>query len=252
MAPRDDARDARDLLLFEQLPDPGARDELFARFRTMSDFLARQYGGRGEALDDLQQVAGIGLLKAIDGFDTTRGVRFTTYATATIVGELKRHFRDKGWAMHVPRRLQEIGLEVNRASSDLSQELGRSPSVLEIATRTDLDPDDVLDGLDALRAYSTSALEVAPDDRSDAPIDLLGAVDPAMGLVDEFVSLAPGIEDLDPRERRILYLRFFNDMTQSEIAEAVGVSQMHVSRLLAQALDTLRERSMPAAPEDSS
>jgi RNA polymerase sigma-B factor len=221
--------------------DPSARDELVQRFSSLAAYLARRFSGRGEPLDDLIQVANLGLVKAIDRFDAERGVQFSTYATATILGELKRHFRDRTWAIRVPRSLQESGLAVNRAVADLHQELARPPTVSEIATRTGLSEEAVLEAMEALQGYSTSSLD-APSDDDRTRLERIGGPDASLELLDSWTSVAPHVKDLPPRERRLLYLRFFRDMTQAEIAEDLGISQMHVSRLLSATLQQLRER----------
>jgi RNA polymerase sigma-B factor len=226
--------------LFERMPDPAARDELATRFLPFAEYLARRFSGRGESLEDLTQVAMIGMLNAIDRFDATREVQFSTYAAATIVGELKRHFRDKGWALRVPRRLQELAVQVNRALPELTQSLGRSPTIPELAAHLGVATDDIADAMDAVQAYSTSSLETPIGDEGKAPIDSLGGEDPSMALLEEWSSIAPAVAELSPRDRRVLYLRFFRGLTQSEIAEDVGVSQMHVSRILTQTLEKLR------------
>jgi RNA polymerase sigma-B factor len=170
-------------------------------------------------------------------------VQFSTYAAATIVGEIKRHFRDKGWAIRVPRNLQESALRVNRLLSQLWQELGRSPTVAEIAERAELGEEDVLEALDAVQAYSTGSLDAPAAEGSPAPAESLGDEDPMFGLAEGWSSIAPTVRALPRRERQILYLRFFEGLTQSEIAEKVGISQMHVSRLLSQTLELLREQT---------
>jgi RNA polymerase sigma-B factor len=231
------------LALFGRLADdPGVRDELIRRHYPLAEYLARRFRGRGEPLEDLTQVASIGLIKAIDRFDPGRDVKFSTYATATIVGEIKRHFRDKGWALRVPRRLQEIAMQVGRALSDLSQELGRSPTVPEIAERTGLTEEEVLEGMEASHAYSAVSLD-APVGEDDEPAGLrtLGAEDESIELLEGWASVAPALKALPARERRILYLRFFRGLTQTQIAQDLGISQMHVSRLLARALHSLRQ-----------
>ena len=187
------------------------------------------------------QVASIGLLKAIDRFDIEREVEFSTYATPTIIGELKRHFRDKGWAIRVPRRLQEIGMQITRIVSELSQELGRSPTVVEIAERSGLTEDEVLEGMDTVHAYSTLSLDAPAGDEGTSSLDSLGVEDETLELLESWASVAPLLQELPTRERRILYLRFFRGLTQSQIAEELQISQMHVSRLLARTLAELRE-----------
>jgi RNA polymerase sigma-B factor len=241
----DEAEEERDdsLELFERLPDDSAaREELIRRHYPLAEYLARRFRGRGEPLEDLTQVASIGLIKAIDRFDPTRDVKFSTYATATIVGEIKRHFRDKGWALRVPRRLQEVAMQVGRALSDLSQELGRSPNVPEIAERTGLTEEEVLEGMEASHAYSAVSLDApAGDDDEPAGLRTLGAEDESIELLEGWASVAPALRALPQRERRILYLRFFRGLTQTQIAQDLGISQMHVSRLLARALSSLRQ-----------
>jgi RNA polymerase sigma-B factor len=227
--------------LFALRPEEAAREELVRRFLPLAEYLARRFSGRGEAQDDLAQVASLGLLNAIDRFDLDRDVQFSTYATVTIVGELKRHFRDKGWAIRVPRRLQEVGLRVNHVLPDLTQELGRSPTVDEIAARCDATAEEVLDAMEASHAYSTSSLDTPLGDEGAAPIELLGSDDPSLTVLEEWASVAPAVRELPQRERTVLYLRFFRGLTQSEIAREVGVSQMHVSRILSQTLRVLRE-----------
>ena len=226
--------------LFAMRPDDGAREELARRFLPLAEYLARRFSGRGESQEDLLQVASLGLLNAIDRFDLNRDVQFSTYAAVTIVGELKRHFRDKGWAVRVPRRLQEIGLRINSVLPELSQELGRSPTIDEIAARCDASSEEVLEAMEASQAYSTSTLDAPATEEGAAPIEVLGTDDPSMAVLEEWASVAPAVRDLPQRERTVLYLRFFRGMTQSEIAKEIGVSQMHVSRILAQTLRTLR------------
>ncbi len=228
--------------LFERLADdPDAREELVRLHYPLVEYLARRFAGRGEPVDDLVQVASIGLLKAIDRFDRERGVKFSTYATPTIIGELKRHFRDKGWAMRVPRRLQEIGLQLSRVVSEMYQDLGRSPTVAEIAERSGLSEDDVLEGMDAIHAHSIGSLDAPTDEEGQTSGGRLGAEDETYELLEGWASVAPHLEELPDRERRILYLRFFRGMTQSQIADKLGISQMHVSRILSRTLLLLRE-----------
>lgn len=226
--------------LFARMPDPQARAELAERFVPFAEYLARRFAGRGEPIEDLTQVAMIGLLNAIDRFDPSREVRFSTYAAATIVGELKRHFRDKGWALRVPRRLQELAVRVNASLPDLTQQLGRSPTIPELASHLDVSTDDIAEAMDAVQAYSTTSLDTPAGEDAKAPIESMGHDDASIELLDEWSSIAPAVAELSPRDRRVLYLRFFRGLTQSEIAEDVGVSQMHVSRILSQTLDTLR------------
>ena len=218
------------------------RDELVEMHLPLVEYLARRFRNRGEPLDDLVQVATIGLIKAVDRFDLDRGVEFSTYATPTIVGEIKRHFRDKGWAIRVPRRLQELKLSLAKATSELSQRNGRSPTVGELASHLRMSEEDVLEGLESANAYSAVSLD-APDtgdDENHAVADTLGITDESLEGVEYRESLKPLLGQLPAREKRILLLRFFGNMTQSQIAAELGISQMHVSRLLARTLTQLR------------
>jgi RNA polymerase sigma-B factor len=221
-----------------------AREPLVTQYIGLVEFLARRFRNRGEPLEDLVQVGTIGLLKAIDRFDLEREVEFSTYATPTIVGELKRHFRDKGWAVRVPRRLQELHLELTKVVGHLGQELGRSPTVAEIAKETGSTEEQVLEGLEIAQAYNFASLD-APIDTGDGGsatfADQLGGEDEQLVNLEYRASLAPEMEKLPERERTILYLRFFKGLTQSEIADRLGISQMHVSRLLNRTLIRLRE-----------
>jgi RNA polymerase sigma-B factor len=220
------------------------RERLVGQYIGLVEFLARRFRNRGEPLEDLVQVGTIGLLKAIERFDLEREVEFSTYATPTIVGELKRHFRDKGWAVRVPRRLQELHLELTKIVSTLGQELGRSPTVAEIAKAAGTSEENVLEGLEIAQAYNFTSLD-APIDTDDAGstsfADQLGSDDDQLLNLEYRAALAPEMAKLPERERRILYLRFFKGMTQSEIADKLGISQMHVSRLLNRTLMRLRE-----------
>ena len=227
---------------------PRRRDELVARFQPLAEYFARRFAGRGEPIEDLNQVANIGLLSAIDRFDPTREVRFATYAAATILGELKRHLRDKAWAIRVPRPLQELGLRMNRVMPQLSQELGRSPTIHELAERLEATPEDVLEAMDAAQAYSTASLDAPVGEGERSPIETVGGHDPSYELVERWSAIAPAIKDLPDRERRVLYLRFFAGMTQSEIAEDIGVSQMHVSRILSQHAGTAARNGARRVP----
>ncbi|WP_438947991.1 RNA polymerase sigma factor SigF [Streptomyces durbertensis] len=219
------------------------RNRLVRMHLPLVEHLARRFRNRGEPLDDLTQVATIGLIKSVDRFDPDRGVEFSTYATPTVVGEIKRHFRDKGWAVRVPRRLQELRLSLATATAELSQQHGRAPTVHELAQRLSISEEDVLEGLESANAYSTLSLDVPDtDDESPAVADTLGAEDDALEGVEYRESLKPLLEELPPREKKILLLRFFGNMTQSQIAQEVGISQMHVSRLLARTLAQLREK----------
>jgi RNA polymerase sigma-B factor len=205
--------------------------------------LASRYAGRGEPLEDLVQVGSVGLIKAVDRFDVDRGFEFSSYAVPTIVGEIRRHFRDKAWAMHVPRRLKELSVRLSRLLDALTTELGRSPTVSELAEAAGVDAEDVIDALDAAQAYSTRSLH-APfdDDGDDALADRLGADDRGYEAVEDGSLVSAGMSALDERERRIVELRFFAERTQSQIAAELGISQMHVSRLLRKALATMHGR----------
>ncbi|MCQ4042848.1 RNA polymerase sigma factor SigF [Streptantibioticus rubrisoli] len=219
------------------------RNRLVQMHLPLVEHLARRFRNRGEPLDDLTQVATIGLIKSVNRFDPDRGVEFSTYATPTVVGEIKRHFRDKGWAVRVPRRLQELRLALTTATGELSQEHGRAPTVHELAEHLKISEEEVLEGLESANAYSTLSLDVPDtDDESPAVADTLGAEDDALEGVEYRESLKPLLEQLPPREKKILLLRFFGNMTQSQIAQEVGISQMHVSRLLARTLAQLRDR----------
>ena len=230
--------------LFQRLKeDPSARDELVRLHLPLVEYLARRFRGRGEPLDDLVQVASLGLLKAIDRFDAERGVEFSTYATPTIIGELKRYFRDKGWAIRVPRRLQEIGLQLAQVMPDLSQELGRSPSIPEVAQRTGLSEEDVLEGINAAQVYSLKSLDAPVTEDGTNSVARLGAEDESLELLEAWSSIAHLLEKLPYRERKILHLRFVVGQTQSQIAEELEISQMHVSRLLSKTLAYLRAAS---------
>jgi RNA polymerase sigma-B factor len=220
------------------------RERLVNQHIGLVEFLARRFRNRGEPVEDLIQVGTIGLLKAIERFDLDREVEFSTYATPTIVGELKRHFRDKGWAVRVPRRLQELHLELTKTVGNLAHDLGRSPTVAEIAETAGISEEEVLEGLEIAQAYNSTSLD-APIDSADGGstsfADQLGAEDEHLENLEYRASLAPEMAKLPERERHIVYLRFFKGLTQSEIADRLGISQMHVSRLLSRTLATLRE-----------
>jgi RNA polymerase sigma-B factor len=218
------------------------RDALIEQHLPLVEYLARRFAGRGEALDDLVQVGTLGLIKAVDRFDIDRGVEFSTYATPTVVGEIKRHFRDKGWAVRVPRRLQELRAALTSARADLTQELGQAPTVRQLADRLKVSEEEVLEGLESANAYSTVSLDTPATEDALTVADTLGSEDEAMVAVEYRESLKPLMDKLPEREKRLLLLRFFRNMTQSQIAAELGISQMHVSRLLARTLATLREQ----------
>lgn len=216
-----------------------SRDDVVAAHAGLARSLAARYAERGESLDDLTQVAYIGLVKAVDRFDLERGVQFSTYATATILGEIKRHFRDSRWKMRVPRSVQELYLRVKAALDTLSLELGRSPTIAEIAHFAGATTEAVVEAMEAGRTFHMTSLDAPRDDEGSDGIEI-ATLDPSMVDVVEREALTSLIDRLPPREQEILRLRFEHDLTQSEIAARIGVSQMQVSRLLARTLDQLR------------
>ncbi len=222
--------------------DASAREELIERFMPLARQLARRYQRVNEPLDDLVQVASLGLVKAVDRFDPRRGVAFSSYAVPTILGELKRHFRDAGWAVHVPRGIQERAMQVDRAVKELSGRLGRSPSVSEVADHIDASDEDVLTAMEAGQAYEAVSLDAqrSGDNESDTFADSIGAEDERFELVEFGAAISPAFRALPQRDQEVLHLRFVEDLTQSQIAERIGVSQMHVSRLIRRALGRLR------------
>jgi RNA polymerase sigma-B factor len=233
--------------LFERVHDHGdlsARAELVERFLPLARKLARRYEHASEPLEDLVQVASLGLLKAIDRFDPSRGDAFSSYAVPTILGELKRHFRDTGWALHVPRGMQERVLQVNAAMEVLSSDLGHSPSPQQVALKLRMPVEQVLEAMEAGAAYDTTSLDRprhSRDDKDSGTIaDSVGGADERFGLVEDRATIGRGLKALPERERTILYLRFAEGLTQAEIAERVGISQMHVSRLIRRAIDRMR------------
>jgi RNA polymerase sigma-B factor len=219
------------------------RDRLIELYLPLASYLARRFRNRGESLDDLTQVANLALVKSVDGYDAERGAAFTSYAIPMIVGELKRHFRDKGWDVRVPRRLQELRLEINRVTDELAQQLGHSPTVTDLATRLEVSEDDVIEALDSGNAYRALSIDapVTGGESTTSVAELLGGIDPEMQGVEDREALRPLIARLPEREQRIIALRFFGNLTQSQIAAELGISQMHVSRLLARALGQLRQ-----------
>jgi len=232
---------------------PAARRALVERHMPLARSLARRYERSSEPIDDLVQVAALGLVKAIDRFDPDRGVAFVSFAVPTVLGELRRYFRDCCWDVHVPRAAQERALKLEQAQAQLLGDLGRAPTVAELAQYLELDVEQVLDGLAATQAYGVASLD-APRTASsgeDAATyhDLLGEVDGGFELAEDSVVIGAAMRHLAERERRVLILRFGEDLTQSEIAERIGVSQMHVSRLLRRALEQLRILTRAAAEE---
>ncbi len=231
--------------------DTEARDQALVELMPLVRALASRYAGRGEPLEDLVQVGALGLIKAVDRFDVDRGVEFSSYAVPTIVGEIRRHFRDKAWAMHVPRRLKELSVRLSRVLDELTTELGRSPTIAELAAATQVEEEDVIDALDSANAYSTRSLHAPFDDGDETSLaDKLGEDDAGFAEVEDGSVVAAGLDALDERERRIVELRFFEEKTQSQIAAEVGISQMHVSRLLRSALATMRGRIEEVATTD--
>ncbi|HEX4250118.1 MAG TPA: SigB/SigF/SigG family RNA polymerase sigma factor [Pseudonocardia sp.] len=227
--------------------DPGReslRDQLVTGYLPVAQHIARRFAHRGEPLDDLVQVATVGLINAVDRFEPDRGTDFFSFAVPTISGEVRRHFRDQGWSMRVPRRLKDLHVSINSAIAELSQSLGRAPRPSELADKLALPTNEVLEGLAAGQAYRGSSLdEILSGDQSGTTLgDLLGEADAELERVDYQQSLQPLLAELPERERTIVMLRFFGNLTQTQIADRVGVSQMHVSRLLAQTLTRLRER----------
>ena len=239
------ATDDKQLLRrYHQDGDLQAREELIERYMSLVRSLARRYAYRGEQLDDLVQIGAIGLIKAIDRFNLERGVELTTYATPNIIGEIKRHFRDKGWSVRVPRGLQELNVQVSKLVEQLTVQLGRSPTIAELAEAAGVEEEDVLEALESGRAYSSVSLSPggASDEEGELdPLESLGTEDPEYEVSEDRAVLAPGFKVLDERERRILHLRFFSGLTQSQIAEQIGISQMHVSRLIRRSLEKIRE-----------
>src|SRR6478735_1234426 len=219
-----------------------ARDSLVHLHLPLVEHCARRFRNRGEPLEDLVQVGTIGLIKSVDRFDTERGVEFSTYATPTIIGEIKRYFRDKGWAIRVPRRLQELRMQIGTASAELTQSLGRSPTPRELAEAIGCSVEEIVEGIESSNAYSTLSLDATDDsdDSTASMLDAIGVDDEGLEHVEIRESIKPLLDRLEPREKKILLLRFFKNMTQSQIAEEIGVSQMHVSRLLNRTLEQLR------------
>ena len=238
-----------DKLLFAQLAEladgnperANLRAQIIESHLPLVTHTARKFAGRGEPLDDLIQVGTVGLIKAIDRFDPSKGFEFSTFAIPTIVGEIKRHFRDKTWAVQVPRRLQELGAAVNHAITELTQALDQSPTIAQIAEHLGIDPDEVVDALNANSAYTAISLDTNPsDDDTPALGQRVGKLDEALEGVEYRESLRPLLAALPEREQTILVMRFFENKSQSDIAKELGISQMHVSRILTATLTKLR------------
>jgi RNA polymerase sigma-B factor len=248
---RVDGAHEQNALLFGQFHDLSlaetariaARDGLVSLHLPLVEHCARRFRNRGEPFEDLVQVGTIGLIKAIDRFELARGVEFSTYATPTIIGEIKRHFRDKGWAIRVPRRLQELRMQIGTTTAELTQALGRSPTPRELAEKLGCSVEEIVEGIESSNAYSTLSLDATDDGSEDGGVsmmEMMGLDDEELEQIEIRESIKPLLEALPPREKRILLLRFFKNKTQSEIAAEIGVSQMHVSRLLSRTLDRLR------------
>jgi RNA polymerase sigma-B factor len=236
---------------YHERGDLEARERLIEQYLPLVRSLARRYSYRGEMLEDLVQVGCIGLIKAIDRFDIERGVELTTYATPNIIGEIKRHFRDKGWSVRVPRGLQELNVRLSHLLEELTVQLERSPTITELAQAAGVEDEEVLEALESGQAYATLSLSApsGSDDASDLdPLESLGELEHEYEVSEDRAVLAPGWKALDERERKILHLRFFEGLTQSQIAQQVGISQMHVSRLIRRSLEKLRQEIAAEQP----
>jgi RNA polymerase sigma-B factor len=233
---------------YKEEGDEEARNKLVVNHLNLVRYLASKFKNRGEPLDDLVQVGTIGLIKAIDRFDPSRGLEFTTYATPTIMGEIKRHFRDKGWSVRVPRRLQELSAKVMQATEELTNDLQRSPSVAEISEYVGASVDDVLEAMESSGAYSSVPLEGGGDGEDDSPsvIDHYATEDDALSSSDDRMLLEEAVRDFSAREKDIIRMRFQEGLTQTEIAEKLGVSQVQVSRLLRRTLQRIHDRIEPS------
>jgi RNA polymerase sigma-B factor len=230
---------------YHEQGDLAAREQLIEQYMSLVRSLARRYSYRGEQLEDLVQIGAIGLIKAIDRFDVNRGVELTTYATPNIIGEIKRHFRDRGWSVRVPRGLQELNIQLSRLIEELTVQNGRSPTIPELAKAAGVTDEEVLEALESGRAYSSLSLSAGSgghdDDGELDPLESLGTEEHQYEVSEDRAVLAPGFRVLDERERKILHLRFFEGLTQSQIAQQVGISQMHVSRLIRRSLEKIRD-----------
>ena len=220
------------------------RSKLVTGYLPVVQHIARRFAGRGEPVDDLEQAGTVGLLNAVDRFEPDRGIDFLSYAVPTITGEVRRHFRDRTWSMRVPRRLKDLQSAINSAVSQLSQELNRAPRPSEIAARLGIAVEEVVEGLDAQQAYRSTSLDELVSGADTSLADTLGSADAELDKVEYRQTLAPLLDELPERERTILVLRFFGNMTQTQIADRVGISQMHVSRLLAQTVAGLRRKML--------
>lgn len=233
---------------FKEEGDMDAREKLVMSHLNLVRFIANKFKNRGEPIDDLIQVGYLGLLKAIDRFDPSRGLEFTTFATPTIMGEIKRHFRDKGWSVRVPRRLQELSAKVNQATDTLASELQRSPTIAEIADYLDATVDEVLEAMESSSAYSSVSLEApsgADDDDTPSVIDRYATEDSDLAFTDDRIIIEEALASFSPRERDVIEMRFLKGMTQIEIAEKLGISQVQVSRLLRRTLKKIQDKIDP-------
>jgi RNA polymerase sigma-B factor len=228
---------------YHRTRDLMARDRLATSNLRLALHLARRFEHRGIPLDDLVQVASFGLLRAIDRFDPARGIEFSTFATPTILGELKRHFRDKGWAVRVPRRVQELNLRLNACVTELTHQLGRSPTIGELAQATRATEEEVLEAIEASQAYRSESIDSTA---ADDPAAQLGADDLRLFAAEDRIWVEDLIKRLSPRDQLLVRLRFFDEMTQHQIAARLGISQMHVSRLLARSIEELRRHARSA------
>ena len=233
---------------FKEEGDMDAREKLVMSHLNLVRFIANKFKNRGEPIDDLIQVGYLGLLKAIDRFDPSRGLEFTTFATPTIMGEIKRHFRDKGWSVRVPRRLQELSAKVNQATDTLTSQLQRSPTIAEIADYLDATVDEVLEAMQSSSAYSSVSLEApsgADDDDTPSVIDRYATEDSDLAFTDDRIIIEEALASFSPRERDVIEMRFLKGMTQIEIAEKLGISQVQVSRLLRRTLKKIQDKIDP-------
>lgn len=233
---------------FKEEGDMDAREKLVMSHLNLVRFIANKFKNRGEPIDDLIQVGYLGLLKAIDRFDPSRGLEFTTFATPTIMGEIKRHFRDKGWSVRMPRRLQELSAKVNQASDTLTSQLQRSPTIAEIADYLDATVDEVLEAMESSSAYSSVSLEApsgADDDDTPSVIDRYATEDSDLAFTDDRIIIEEALASFSPRERDVIEMRFLKGMTQIEIAEKLGISQVQVSRLLRRTLKKIQDKIDP-------
>ncbi len=232
-------------LRYTRTRDSKVRDHLVLMHQNLVRFLAGKFANRGEALEDLVQVGVIGLINAIDRFDPERGTKFSTYATPTIVGEIRRHFRDKAWSLKVPRRLQELNLAANKAAERLSQRLGRPPTIQDIAREVGASEEETLEAIELGNAYDTVSLDSKLSHEGEsAPLTLaefIGDLDGSLQNIETYGDLKQAMDSLEPREKAIIYYRFFKDMSQTEVAKRLNISQMHVSRLQQKALKRLKE-----------